>query len=181
MIRPILFLLILIAYSLPVSAQNNSSPKKNSVELNLIWPFIPKIYQLKYGREIFELQNGMKGEFISSINYRPRTFSEHEGDKSMFALAVGYRHYWWKGFNSEIAIYPEFISIENNVVDGNDYTDFYIVPEFYCGYKGKLGNKGLFYNIQLGTGVIIFPDESYPRTEDIGIFFNGNLTIGYLF
>ncbi len=180
--KSILLFLTLTALSLaPLNAQNEDSARENSVELNLIWPFIPKIYQVKYGRQIVHLKNGMKGEFISSINYRPWAFSDDEGDKSMFAIAVGYRHFWWKGINSELALYPEFVRIRNNVVDGNDYSDFYIVPEFYSGYKGDLGKKGLFYNIQLGTGIIIFPDESYPRSEDTGIFFNGNLTLGYSF
>ncbi|NQX84498.1 MAG: hypothetical protein HRT67_01010 [Flavobacteriaceae bacterium] len=123
----------------------------------------------------------MKGELITSVNYRPWIFSENEGDKTMFALAFGYRHFWWKGVNSELSIYPEFVRIKNNVVDGKSYSDFYIVPEFYTGYKGKLGEKGLFYNIQIGTGLIIFPDQSYPRLEETGIFLNGNLTLGYSF
>ena len=157
-----------------------SSPK-NHLEFNLIWPLVPKIYQLKYGHEVAQFQNGMKGEFIASINYRPRTLAENEGDKTMFAIAPGYRHYWWKGFNTELSIYPEFVSINNNVVDGQDYKDFYIVPEFYTGYKGYFLKEKWFYNVQLGFGKIIFPDESYPRAEEGKLFYNGNLTVGYSF
>ena len=174
-------LLITKLYCQDEIKQGNNESTKNSLELNLIWPFIPKIYQIKYARRVFEFKNGIKGEFIGSINYRPWTYSESEGDKTMFAVAVGYRHYWWKGINSELSVYPEFVGIENNVVDGNNYSDFYIVPELYTGYKGTLGKKKLFYNIQVGIGVIIFPDESYPRSKDTNLFFNGNLTLGYSF
>ncbi|MEL6717152.1 MAG: hypothetical protein AAFP82_00385 [Bacteroidota bacterium] len=173
--------LLLVLSFVQTKAQRQAEMPKNSIEFNLIWPLVPKIYQLKYARQ-FELgKSGRKGEFVSSINYRLWAFAESEGDKTMFAIAIGYRHFWWKGLNSELAIYPEFVRIRNSVVDNNSYRDFYIVPEFYSGYKGFLGNKGLFYNVQLGTGIIIFPDESYPRLEDTGVFFNGNLTIGYTF
>ncbi|MCG8700198.1 MAG: hypothetical protein MI922_19245 [Bacteroidales bacterium] len=155
--------------------------RKNSIELNVIWPFVPKIYQVKYGREFFQFNNGMKSEFIASINYRPWVKSDHEGDKTMFSLAAGYRHFWWKGINSELSIYPEFVKIKNNVVDGKNYSDFYVVPEFYTGYKGNIGKKGLFYNIQVGTGKVIFINGTYPRSEESDFFINGNLTVGYSF
>lgn len=181
-------LLVVLTGSLTqIFAQNDATQKqsleskKNSIELNLIWPFIPKIYQIKYARRIIQFKNEMQGEFIVSANYRSWSFLENEGNKTMFSVAFGYRHYWWKGINSELSLYPEFVRIKNNVVDGKSYSDFYVVPEFYTGYKGKLGKKALFYNIQLGTGIILFPDESYPRLEETSIFFNGNLTLGYSF
>ncbi len=48
---------------------------------------------------------------------------------------------------------------------------------FYTDSKGKLGKNGLFYNVQLDTGIILFPNEPYLRIEETGIFFNGSLTL----
>lgn len=52
---------------------------------------------------------------------------------------------------------------------------------FYTDSKGKLGKNGLFYNVQLDTGIILFPNEPYLRIEETGIFFNGSLTLDYSF
>ncbi len=52
---------------------------------------------------------------------------------------------------------------------------------FYTDSRGKLVKNGLFYNVQLDTGIILFPNEPYPRIEETGIFFNGSLALDYSF
>ncbi|OJJ16769.1 hypothetical protein BKI52_33225 [marine bacterium AO1-C] len=175
-------LLLVFFTSHALLAQSEStSPRKNHIELNLIWPFVPNIYQVKYNRTLFTSSNGMQGELIISANFRPLSFDEQEGDKSMRAIAVGYRHFWWKGFNTELSIYPEFITIQNNVVDGQNYEGFVLIPEFYAGYKGYFGKSRLFYNIQLGIGQVAYRSNLWPKTEEDQLFFNGNLTVGVSF
>lgn len=154
---------------------------KNGVEFNLIWPVVPKIIQVKYNRVLFSPDNGLKGEFVTSLNFRPWTFVEGEGEKLMVAPSVGYRQYWWRGINSEIAIYPEFIWLRDNVVDGQSYWDFNLIPEFYSGYKGYFGATQMFYNLQVGLGIIAYRANPWPKTVDDDIFFNGNATIGISF
>lgn len=175
-------LLLALCLSNTLWAQNQSFSKRNNhLEFNLIWPFIPNIYQIKYNHKFFSFNNGMQGELIASLNFRPWVFDEDEGDKSMKAIAIGYRHYWWKGFNSELSIYPEFVSIRNNVIDGKSYQGFIVIPEFYTGYKGYFGKSRYFYNVQLGIGQVIYRNNLWPKTQDDQLFFNGNLTVGISF
>jgi len=174
-------LLVLLTSSSLLAQTQAVSPRKNHLELNLIWPFVPNIYQVKYNRTLFISKNGMQGELIISANFRPLSLDEQEGDKSMQAIAIGYRHFWWKGFNTELSIYPEFINIENNVIDGQNYEGFVLIPEFYAGYKGYFGRSWFFYNVQLGIGQVIYRSNPWPKTEEDQLFFNGNLTIGVSF
>ncbi len=170
-----------------LSAQNATIPnlKKWGIEFNPIWPFVPgvEIYTAKATRTVWTKKNA-HSDVTFGILWRPGTFNDENAEKfSEIGANIGYRHYFWKGFHTELAIYPLFAKETKNKIDGKDYKGFALTTEFYSGYKFNFrkDKKVLVYLMpQVGIGYVSI-SKLGSETETNSPFPTLNLQVGVSF
>lgn len=180
--------ILLCLISSATQAQVNSEPsseKKWGIEFNPVWPFVPgvEIFTAKATKQIWSNENS-SGELTFGLLWRPGTDDDENAEEfSEFGANIGYRHYFWKGFHGELALYPSIASESNNKIDEKDYRGFALTSEFYTGYKFKIFKKPTynFYLIpQVGLGYNLISDLG-PQSEPDSIFPTLNLQVGINF
>lgn len=172
-----------------------SSPEARLVglELNVLWPFIPGvgIYQLRGTVKLWETA-GLHGDLVLATNLRPPIDEENAGSFSEYGGGLGYRQYFWRGLHLELAGYPSYVRLDDNVIDGTTYESFALTLEAYAGYRFLLSELGLdeaiawpiepLINVQVGAGGTAFLSNPWPvREEEPPVFFVGSVLIGAAF
>ncbi len=110
-------------------------------------------------------------------------FFENAAKFSEFGLNLGYRHYFWKGFHAELALYPSSAQETQNKLDGKDYRGFALTTELYTGYTfniAKGSNYSFYLMPQVGIGYNPISNLG-PQTEESSAFPTLNLQLGIRF
>jgi hypothetical protein len=161
------------------------SEKKFTIEANVVWPFVPgvEIYNFRVPIAI-QLSPSFKSDIVLGTVIRPKmTDDENAEEFSEYGLGLGYRHYIWKGFHIEPAVYFSYAMEKGNKMDGNDYSGLAITTELYAGYLFdiKQTNSYSLYSI-FQTGIGGSPYQNLgPETEKGGVFPVISLLIGWSF
>lgn len=172
---------------------SSADTRRGAVELNVLWPFIPGvgIYQGRGTAELWKTA-GIRGDAVVALNLRPPVDAADEGAFSEYGGGLGYRQYFWRGLHVELALYPTYARLEDNVVDGKTYQSFALTLEAYAGYRTLLSELGVasaaswplepLVNVQLGVGRNAYLSNPWPtRREDAPLFFVGSVLVGAAF
>lgn len=167
--------------------------RPTAIELNAVWPFVPGvgILQARVTTRLWE-SGGLRGDLVLSVMGRPTQDREDEGEFSELGGGVGYRQYLAGGAHLEVAAYPTWARLANNVVDGQTYEAFALTVEAYAGYRFALSELGVeaarswavepVATLQVGVGSNVLNTNPWPvRGEDGGVFFVGSLLVGVAF
>ena len=181
------------ASSEPPDQEPPTEARVGGLELNVLWPLIPGvgIYQGRGTVKLWEV-SGLHGDLVLSANIRPPLDRENEGSFSEYGGGLGYRQYFWRGLHVEVASYPSYARLEDNVVDGDTYESFALTLEAYAGYRFLLSELGLddakawplepLVNVQVGAGGTAYLSNPWPtREEEPPVFFVGSVLIGAAF
>lgn len=142
--KTIAFSFLLITLALTVQAQDlppHSEGRKWGAEVNLLWPIFPgNIYK---GQVTYETwgTNHLAGDVYLGFHIRPFEFREAEGDFANYALTADYRQFLWHGLHLEVyqAFGPGFN--RNNVIDGQDYSNWDYELGGLVGYRWEFMKK----------------------------------------
>jgi hypothetical protein len=177
----------ILLISLDVLAQNKQTSDDNlwGVEFNVVWPFVPgvEIYTGKATRTVWESRNS-HGDLTFGFLLRPGTSEDENAEEfSEYGVNIGYRHYFFKGFHAELALYPSFARETNNNIDSRDYDGFAMTTEFYTGAKIDVIKKtsySFYVMPQAGIGYNVISNLG-PETEGNAPFPTLNLQLGLSF
>ncbi|GMQ30278.1 hypothetical protein [Algoriphagus confluentis] len=169
------------------NAQTTSELKvlRWGIEYNVVWPYVPgvEIYTLRATRTLWTKENS-HGDLTFGLLWRPGTDEDENAEEfSEFGINLGYRHYFWKGWHAELALYPSLASEKRNKIDGQDYEGFALTTEFYVGYKFdiiKRSTHNFYLMPQAGMGYNAVSNLG-PETEANAPFPTLNLQVGINF
>lgn len=170
-----------------------AAPKATALELNVVWPFVPGvgIYQVRLTQHLWSAGT-MRGDLVVSLMGRPPQERAEEGEFAELGGGLGYRQYFIGGAHAELALYPTWARLSDNVVDGQTYEAFALTLEGYLGYRFVLSELGVeaarhwsvepIATLQVGLGSNVLNTNPWPTTGDDGdLFFVGSLLIGVAF
>lgn len=180
----ILTTVVSICMLLSAIAQQKTS-KNWGLEVNVVWPFVPgvEIYTAKATNTVWQ-NNTAQGDITFGVLIRPGTNNDENAERfSEFGLNLGYRHYFWKGFHAELALYPSLARETNNFADGKDYQGFALTTELYTGYRFTLYSGSAYsWYLMPQAGVGYNPISNLgPSTEVNSPFPTLNLQVGVRF
>lgn len=187
-------LALLATMAMAGGARAESAPlKATALELNVVWPFVPGVglYQLRLTRHLWDA-GSLRGDVVVSVMGRPPQDRPGEGEFAELGGGLGYRQYFAGGAHAELALYPTWARLTDNVVDGKTYDAFALTLEAYLGYRFVLSELGVeaakgwavepVAILQVGLGSNVLNTNPWPTTEEDGdLFFVGTLLIGVAF
>lgn len=158
-------LLAAVVVTPSVSAQSN---KKWAVETNVVWPFVPgiNITQVKVAPLLWQTER-QQGELILGAMYRNTSEDENADIHREIGATLGYRHFWVKGFHTELVVHITYAEEIRNKADDLNYRGLALTPEVYTGYRFDFSRNrrvSLYLTPQLGFGKNVYADLG-PETE----------------
>ena len=183
-------LLIMLFLSLgnPLFAQDENKVRRWGVEFS---PIGAGVFQLFQGKATYLLwpHKSTSAEVGLGVLLQPQSTAStnegfnRDGTYSAAMLSIAYRQYYWRGLHTETVINFGRGSVEDNVVDGQEYSAFQLFNQHFIGYKFQFlnGNKTNFFAItQFGFGYEPLA-KKWPTTENSGVFLLGDLKVGINF
>ncbi len=183
-IKSVLALFLLMS-SHAFAQSSTETQLKWGIETELVQPFLPtiNIVRIQVSRTLFTTTNTMRGDMLFGAYIRPNVEHDVVEKINEYMLAIGYRHYFWKGLHLEAKSNMGYAWGTKNLIDGQDYETPTWFWEANLGYKFQLTkkqNNSLYLMPQFGAIGNIVGDIG-PRGGKPDNFIQGNLLIGINF
>lgn len=168
-------------------SQNNEElrPRKWGLETEIFQPFYPtvNIVRIQATHTLFYANSITKGDLIFGAYLRPNVKHDVVEKINEYMIAVGYRHFFWKGLHLEVKSNMGYAYGTKNLQDNKDYETVTWFWETGLGYKFNI-LKTPFGTLYLmpqigGLGKIIA--DIGPRNGKTDTFVTGNIYLGINF
>jgi len=175
----VLFLCFMLSFN-SVFAQEGRTGTLNSdkpwgIGISATYP-VAQIYMLQASYSMCEI-----GDILCGVAYQD--WENDQGHSHAYTLLLGYRHFLWKGFHTEIELWPAYNPFDSSI-DGKTYSGVELWTSLRIGYRFdfKLADKDFFILAQPSVGFGLARQNPWPDKEkDDKAIFEPQLLAGYRF